>query len=429
VLDRSSNILLIKLEILNQKINIAAIYVPPNCSPPFELLLKQDNKNNIMIFGDFNAKHHDWGCNKNNTSGNKIKEWTEKEGLNILYPSKPTSKKSKSIIDFGIGIDITGWSAETLDEGTSDHYPVLFFSPFSAIENGVFRVTNWKIFHYFLQIVFPYGNTLVYNIVHDTFFELFSSFLAALWDRCSEYKHIKAFRPPWPPHLVILAKNVNKYKRKYRKTRFLNHFNDFLFWEDVFIPEKNNYLQKQREDKIKNMKTNNNIWSHVKNTFHPYTPAFRGITTPNEIIKNNQEIVNLLADYYEKHFEQPEYDIDNHYHIGCIDIYDKAAETSNIPLQSIKYDEVLKQWKKFASKKSLDKTNTSAYLIKNLPDEYLQTVTVLFNKCVENGTFFVKSKEAKGICLSKDGIYPTVGRLRSISLLPNLGKWLEKNHC
>ncbi len=38
----------------------------------------------------------------------------------------------------------------------------------------------------------------------------------------------------------------------------------------------------------------------------------------------------------------------------------------------------------------------------------------------------VKSKEAKGICLSKDGIYPTVDRLRSVSLLPNLGKWLER---
>ena len=79
-----------------------------------------------------------------------------------------------------------------------------------------------------------------------------------------------------------------------------------------------------------------------------------------------------------------------------------------------------------ASKKSLDSTNTSAYLLKNLPSEYLNIITVLFNKCVENGTFFNKGKQAKGICLSKDGMYPTKDRLRSISLLPNFGKWLER---
>ncbi|CAF1681552.1 unnamed protein product [Rotaria magnacalcarata] len=425
VLKTSINFLLIELEISNQKINIAAVYVPPKNTPPFELFQTHDN-NNIIIFGDFNAKHQEWGCEKNNPSGNRIKEWMENEGWNIIHPSKPTSKKSKSIIDFAIVQDNNGWNAETLDEGTLDHYPVIFFSPFAATEDGSFRATNWKMFYYFLQSIFSYWNSLVYNMDHDAFFEIFSAFLAALWDRCSEYKYAKAFRTPWPPYLVTIAKNVNKYKRKYRRTRFLNDFNVFLCCKNEFLQEKNSYLQKQKENKLKDMKINNNVWSYVKNTFRSYSPAFKGLTTSNGIIKDNKDIVNILANHYEKHFEQPIYDLNNPYYIECINAYKEIENGPNLPLQKIEYNEVLKQWKSLASKKSLDSTNTSAYLLKNLPSEYLNIITVLFNKCVENGSFFNKSKYAKGICLSKDGMYPTKDRLRSISLLPNLGKWLEK---
>ena len=118
VLKRSINFLLIELEISNQNINIAAVYVPPKDIPPFELFQTHDNKN-IIISGDFNAKHQEWGCERDNSSGNRMKEWIE-------------------------------------NEGTSDHYPVIFFSPFSAIENGSFRATNWKMFYYLLQSTFSY---------------------------------------------------------------------------------------------------------------------------------------------------------------------------------------------------------------------------------------------------------------------------------
>jgi hypothetical protein len=89
-------------------------------------------------------------------------------------------------------------------------------------------------------------------------------------------------------------------------------------------------------------------------------------------------------------------------------------------------EEVIKQWKKFKPKKSLDSTNTSAFLLKNLPYEYLNIITVLFNKCASKGEFFERGKQARGICLSKDGIYPSVDKLRSISRLPNLAKWFER---
>jgi hypothetical protein len=72
---------------------------------------------------------------------------------------------------------------EVIDEGTSDHFPILFSSPFTAAENGFCRKTNWKIFTFFLSLVSEYWNACVYNLDEQFFFTLFSTFLSSLWDR------------------------------------------------------------------------------------------------------------------------------------------------------------------------------------------------------------------------------------------------------
>ena len=54
-------------------------------------------------------------------------------------------------------------------------------------------------------------------------------------------------------------------------------------------------------------------------------------------------------------------------------------------------------------------------MLKKIPEVYIQIATLLFNKRAELGEFFEKGKVAKGICLSKEGAFPTEDRLRSIS--------------
>jgi hypothetical protein len=95
-------------------------------------------------------------------------------------------------------------------------------------------------------------------------------------------------------------------------------------------------------------------------------------------------------------------------------------------IEPIEIEEVYKQWLKMSSKKSTDIMDTSAYLLKCLPVEYMSVIIVMFNKCASKGEFFEAGKTAKVICLSKDGIYPSENRLRPISLLPNLSKLFER---
>ena len=81
---------------------------------------------------------------------------------------------------------------------------------------------------------------------------------------------------------------------------------------------------------------------------------------------------------------------------------------------------------KSSPQRNLWSVGTSAFLLENLPEAYVNIITILFNKFTSKGEFFSAAKHAKVVCLSKDGIYPSPEKLRPISLLPNLGKWLER---
>jgi hypothetical protein len=160
--------------------------------------------------------------------------------------------------------------------------------------------------------------------------------------------------------------------------------------------------------------------------FSTFTTSFRGIKTANGIEKDPQNIVNQLGNFFENHFSLPEHNTDNTTHTRSIIAYEQIGYLPNMPLSLITLNQVEKQWLKFSPKKSLDSMKTSAFLLKNLPIEYMKIITVLFNKCASKGNVFEGGKHAKVICLSKDGIYPEENRLRPISLLPNLGKWFER---
>jgi hypothetical protein len=204
VIEKAENFLMLEIQTMNDTALVGGVYVPPRKRPPLHLFEKYLDKN-FIIFGDFNAKHAQWNCDINNTSGNQLKDWLDRNGCDLVHSSKPTSKRSESIIDFAITFDGSGWKAEVLNEGTSDHFPVLFTSPLCLAENCYFRKTNWKIFSFVLKSIFEYWNSIVYNLDHESFFILFSDFLSSLWDRCSIFELSNKFRPPWP-HYPVAAK-------------------------------------------------------------------------------------------------------------------------------------------------------------------------------------------------------------------------------
>ncbi|CAF3184345.1 unnamed protein product [Rotaria sp. Silwood2] len=318
IVTRELNFLLIEIETIPEPTCVGAVYVPPGSTPPFQFFTKCSNKA-FCIFGDFNAKHTDWGCEGNNGSGNQIVSWLELTGNEMIIPDKPTSRRSKSIIDFGLTHDATGWHTEVIEDGTSDHLPILLQSPLCVPLSAVFKKTNWKIFIFFLKTVYEYWLSLVYNYDEQFFFIQFSEFLASLWDRCSTYESARRYRPPWPPHLVALAREVKA----------------------LFIDERSQLTQQKYESKREWILKDQNIWNFVRPTFHSLSSPFRGLTVNSGIMKNPKDIVDTLANHYERHFAEPTPDMNNVIQQKYISIYDKIALLPNIPLDPIPINENL----------------------------------------------------------------------------------------
>ncbi|CAF4441892.1 unnamed protein product [Rotaria sp. Silwood2] len=209
------NFILIEIVTIPEPTSVGAVYVPPGSISPFQLFTKCRNKP-FYIFGDFNAKHTDWGCERTNVSGNQIVSWLELTGNEMIIPDKPTSRRSNAITDFSLTHDATGWHTEVIDKGTSDHFPILLQSPLCVPLTSVFKKNNWKFFTFFLNTVYEYWLSLVYNYDEQFFFTQFSEFLTSLWDRCSTYKSARQYRPPWPPHLVALAREQCSVEHEYQ---------------------------------------------------------------------------------------------------------------------------------------------------------------------------------------------------------------------
>ncbi|CAM4855057.1 unnamed protein product [Rotaria socialis] len=113
VIEKEENFLVMEMLLNSEIIKVGAIYVPPSSYPPFHLLSKYTD-HPFIFCGDFNAKHVDWNCIKNNTSGNQLAQWIENSGVEIINPGKATSRRSEAIIDFGITNDASGWQTEDL---------------------------------------------------------------------------------------------------------------------------------------------------------------------------------------------------------------------------------------------------------------------------------------------------------------------------
>ena len=78
----------------------------------------------------------------------------KKNGYTSISPTKSTSKRSNTIIDLAITQDQVGWTCEVINEGTSDHFPLIYSTPFTLSQKGFFRKTNWKIFSFIFSCLF-----------------------------------------------------------------------------------------------------------------------------------------------------------------------------------------------------------------------------------------------------------------------------------
>jgi hypothetical protein len=85
----------------NKKYTVAVVYSPPSEEVPINILSRLHRYNrNLILIGDLNARHPNWHDVASNSCGHRLAEWIdEKQKLKTFNSAKPTSTRSRAVID------------------------------------------------------------------------------------------------------------------------------------------------------------------------------------------------------------------------------------------------------------------------------------------------------------------------------------------
>ncbi|CAF1562834.1 unnamed protein product, partial [Didymodactylos carnosus] len=119
-------------------LSVIACYSPPDSTLPTDTLKFLLDGSPTLLLGDFNAKSIDWNCTHNNARGRVLQNIIEECELHVGFVDRPTSKRSKNVIDLII-TSFPSPEVSVLSYGTSDHWPVLFTSPWFTSSSFSFK--------------------------------------------------------------------------------------------------------------------------------------------------------------------------------------------------------------------------------------------------------------------------------------------------
>ena len=144
---------------LNKKYTVAVVYSPPSEEVPVDILNRLHRYNrNLILIGDLNARHSNWHDVTSNSCGHRLAEWIdEKQNLKIFNSAKPTSTRSRAVIDLIVTPSHVSSELAEIDQKMSvtDHYPVHWrissFISHSSTEYDVKRI-DWVVLNSILHL-------------------------------------------------------------------------------------------------------------------------------------------------------------------------------------------------------------------------------------------------------------------------------------
>ncbi|CAF4905657.1 unnamed protein product [Rotaria sp. Silwood1] len=175
------NIVAVQLIIKNQTYAIVSTYSPPN--EPLHLQIMSSltkNFKNIIIVGDLNAKHPNWGCTSFNHKGKILAEWLDiNEMYEIQNQGMKTSLRSDTTIDLVLTTPTISLSqCTTLPYTGSDHLPIFFELNGINLQGNSYIIskTYWNIYRILLTTISSYIQQENVKALPDNQFEWFTSF-------------------------------------------------------------------------------------------------------------------------------------------------------------------------------------------------------------------------------------------------------------
>jgi hypothetical protein len=440
------NMVAVRIIINDQQVVVASIYSPPKEQLPLSAMSNLLNiSKDIIILGDLNAKHSDWGCPENNTKGHVLAKWLQNHKLEVLNFGMKTSLRSDATIDLIISNEVPELTeSKSLAYVCSDHLPILtkFFRLRTATDKLLIPRTYWEVYTSVLTVLY---NQLedeqkeVMNNSHDSYkwFCGIEQFLAALKLRVTTWQELKRKRPSISLALRILLRHKHYLQNRYRHTRYEEDRLRLRSWNTLIKYEFKSQKRRGWEQFISNVASPNptSFWSTVKKLNKKKSVDFSALTEQNTIHRSAADIAKCLHHHFTERYSPPLTCKKNPLDKEAEDLWNvySKADSNDIQLvlgqSDLKFDEkeIKRTIQSLKNKNSSSFDQVSNKMIKLLPIHYHKLLTYAYNELFRLAYWGKEWKTARTICLNKiDNPAPKTNQLRPISMLPTFSKMYER---
>lgn len=395
----------------------------------------------FLLFGDFNAKHTAWNCNKNNKAGTSLHTTHQLSQFLIHHTPEhthyPHSGQTPSTIDLllsnaNFAFDLSALTSHSL----SDHSPIVceFNCSIETTKQIFFdyKTADWKKFRQYID----------HNIDEIREPSIVSEIDYAL-------DHFTSLIVKARTISVNVMQNSNKPQISHETKQLIQHKNTIRrLWLRTYDPSSKQLLKRELNrlqkhiDKMVNddvnqhwakqlsniNKGNKKLWDFAKRFKGKTDNTVNKIKIPGLITTDDSDRANSLAEIYKKaHTLTSNYSHENDNMVrntvnNFKSMFFMDCQAPEIATNEIK--NIIRHMKPF---KSPGSDSIQNILLKKLPPKAIEWIAHTINACIKFNYWPLSFKTAKIIPILKPGKPASDAHsYRPISLLNAMGKILEK---
>ncbi|KAL4144098.1 hypothetical protein QTP88_006328 [Uroleucon formosanum] len=429
---------LIKLN--NRYVTIVSAYQPPSRQmqmSDYDKVMNLDNS--IIMAGDLNAKHTNWGCRVINPNGTKLLSFIANTPYTNYAPNEPTYfpsdvNRQPDILDILL---IKSFplicTQEALAELDSDHIPVKITINSSSqsyqSNNSLIKgKPNWDIFSNQINTNLIIPKTIPTIQAAEQMSEHLTTVIADAARACSKptlhnTKNI-GFLPQYILSLIQRKHHARRIWQNQRNTENKKILNKLT--KDVRTALQNYRVSSYNSYLLNMYPGDSNLWKETKRLLNQEINIILPLRTANELVISDADKCSVFSEMLYNIFSTNQIsDINNERQVHkLLDLPDYSVQNC---MDYVTPNEVKLIVKNLPNKKAPGHDHLTNLMFKKLPAKGIVLMTSLFNFLLRVGHFPLSWKIATIILIKKPGKNKSnPDSYRPISLLTSLSKIFEK---
>lgn len=416
------------------------MYVSPSDKIYINDIKKLLNSNGkTMVIGDYNARHSHWHCARSNVLGNAVYKLINQNNYNLYFPCDnpthiPNNGTQPSTIDVAITNQPNVSKISAINDLNSDHLPISITVNVKTNREpeNIFlkRTIDWLKFRKRINDCLVINNTL-HNIAElNAEIDIFTAHIQKALEISTTTIIITPSKPPTTPEIKSLIKNRNSLRKRYQTTRQKSILKDIKTINREINDKFNSLKSDILVNKIKKLSfKDNSLWNFTKRLTSQNNFNINKLHSPNGIIYDEQSKADTIGEHYYQSHKSTEHMSDRttsaNVNKACRLMGSAPDEFPDTMLSSP--GEIKSIIHRLNAMKAPGHDGITNAALKNLPRRAIIQLMYLLNACLKLKFFPDSWKRAIVLPFLKPGKDKLfAANYRPISLLPTLGKVLEK---